>query len=95
MVAFQLLNLGFVDLWTLIHAAAGFMLAFLFLRPGKGNNVLFFWMIGLALLGWEVLEVAQGRGGFGGSESGINIITDIIAGLIGAAIGYLALRNSR
>ncbi len=85
MVEFSALNLGMFDFpWSVLHFFAGWLLAFLALRNGQRRLFLWFSILILALIGWEVFEVAQGRHGFGGAESGPNIIFDIIVGAAGA-----------
>lgn len=89
------LNLGLFDLWSVVHFLAGFMLAVVGLRLSQRRIFLWMAVVSILLIGWEVLEIAQGRGGFGGSESGPNIIVDIVIGAVGAWAAVLIMDSDR
>lgn len=72
-----------VDSWTLIHFLGWFFITVL-LRPRSFKTALSVCI--LLGLGWEAIEPA-----FGIKESWLNsLVTDSIANLAGACIGYLA-----
>jgi hypothetical protein len=67
----------FVDLWSVVHLLAGFLLGGLFYLLGSQ----FLWSLIFALsimLLWEVFELATGI-----IEESLNVIMDIIIGLAG------------
>ena len=83
------MHLNAIDEWSPIHWVCGFILAFMLLKWGFGLI-----HIVMAILFWEVLEYLWlskslfGRLGLNGKEAGINIMSDIIFGFIGALFGY-------
>lgn len=87
-------NTGWFDLWTSVHLLFGFAFTWGLIIGSRGRAVGF----GVALIVvlaviWELFEVSQGPGGFGGSETGINLFWDIIAAVVGAWFAFFVARN--
>lgn len=84
-------NSGLIDTWSAAHFATGFIWA-VWLFPRAPLRIQLVSLL-VATAAWELLEIAQGSGGFGGSETGINAIADIFFALAGFAIGRLLFRQ--
>jgi len=84
------MNVKAIDGWSPIHWVCGFILAYIFLKWGLGLI-----HIVIAILFWELIEYIWlskslfGRLGLNGKEAGINIVSDIVFGFIGALFAYL------
>ena len=80
------LNSGVVDWWTIIHFLSGMLIAWAFIREPTARILI--WTIAVLVI-WEILEVSN-PGGMGGSETGINLLADLVAGMAGFVLGRYA-----
>lgn len=71
----------YVDTWSVVHLLSGFLLAGVFSRIGYGFSLALMFSIALLLL-WEVFEWATKI-----IEPTVNVLMDIIIGLVGFLIG--------
>lgn len=87
------LNTGLVDIWSLVHFVAGFAVVWglaLRNRPAlKLTLILFF----VGFIAWEIFEVSQGPGGFGGQETGANLLADLLFAGIGGLVAIFLARS--
>ncbi len=83
------MHLKAIDNWSPIHWVCGFILMYIFIRLDIELIYVVF-----AILFWELLEylwlgkMIFGRLGLNGEESEINIMSDILFGLVGAVFAY-------
>ena len=73
----------FIDRWSLVHFASGIMIGLILRRYTKG--IKFFLSAFLILFLWEIWENFSGQMIFG-TESMIDLIWDMIIGMLGAII---------
>lgn len=86
------LNTGILDIpWTLVHIVVPFILILILSRFVSLRNAFFIALSGVIL--WELFELTQGPGGFGGSESIVNHVADLFIGLVAIGLGLLVVRN--
>lgn len=82
-------NIGIFDLWTIVHLLAGFLAIWFFVIQLDWKNRT--WPVLILLLvffAWEILELGQPSGGFGGAETGLNILSDMVAAIAGGLIAF-------
>lgn len=80
-------NAGLFDLWTLVHIGTGIVIGLLYIGPKERNLGKAFIIWSLLFIAWEIFELGQPSGGFGGAESGLNLLSDVIMGVLGLGFG--------
>lgn len=80
-------NFIYLNVWSLIHFGAGFLIMKLFLINKKNRMLKLFWLLVLYEI-FELLTIYSGSSLFR-AELGIDILFDILIGLLG---GYLYKR---
>lgn len=89
------LNVGWFDFWVIIHFAAGFLLALIGLRPNQRRLNLWLAVVLGILVAWELFEIMQGPGGFGGMETWPNAFWDVVVGMAGAVLAVELMRPKK
>ena len=86
------LNTGVVDFpWTFIHFLIPLAIAWILTRAY--SPIVAAIIVVLILVAWEAIEFSQGPSGFGGSESDVNQIADLIVGVVGMITGIILARR--